>query len=245
MSRERMWHLEGAGNFRDLGGYRTVDGRETRWGRIFRSDTLSGITTQDLATLRSLDIRSVIDLRSPGEIAYTGRGLVEGSAITLIEVGALEDDSPTSGRKSHTSLDDAYWDYLTLGSAKFVRALQELGHSETYPVVLSCFFGKDRTGVLAALVLACVGVPTDAIVDDYVLTATRMPELLRRLQDDQVYRETLEQTPEWKLRASPLTMATFLARIENDFGSAESWALQAGVGENEIRNLRETFLAKS
>jgi protein tyrosine/serine phosphatase len=109
-------------------------------------------------------------------------------------------------------------------------------------VVLSCFFGKDRTGVLAALVLACVGVHTDVIVDDYVLTGTRMPELLRRLKDDRVYRETLEQTPEWKLAASPLTMAAFLARIENDFGGAESWALQAGVGEDQLRNLRETFL---
>jgi len=79
--RARLLPLVGAFNFRDLGGYRVVDGRETRWGTLFRSDSLHELTDADLLTLRELGLSCVIDLRTPAELERTGRGPLAGEAI--------------------------------------------------------------------------------------------------------------------------------------------------------------------
>lgn len=141
-----------------------------------------------------------------------------------------------------TSLDDVYWNYLTRATPRYVRALRELSNPEAYPAVVSCFFGKDRTGVLIALVLACAGVERDAIVDDYALSASRMEITTKRLMKDPVYLEALALTPRWRLAAAPSTMSTFLRRLEEVFGGARSWALNAGLTDQQLDNLRETLL---
>ena len=245
MTHDRLLQLDGALNFRDVGGYTNVEGRVTRWGRLFRSDTLHAITPEDLVTLGDLGIATVIDLRMWGEIVYTGRGLLDGSSIALIETDALRDHFPASSSpasRSDVSLDEVYWRYLTSGSANFVRALQELGRPEAYPVVVGCFFGKDRTGVLVALVLACLGVEPDVIIDDYVLSASRMEYIIERLRTNPVYNQTLNQTPPWRLAASPDTMAAFLARLDEHYGGARAWALRAGVTLAQLENLRTVML---
>ena len=73
-TRERLLPLVGACNFRDLGGYPTVDGRFTRWGKLFRSDTLHELTEEDLELLRQIGLTSIIDLRTKTELERTGRG---------------------------------------------------------------------------------------------------------------------------------------------------------------------------
>jgi len=237
---DRLLLLNGALNFRDLGGYATTGGDVIRWGRLFRSDALYALTPGDLVILRSLDIATVIDLRKQDEIAYTGRGLLAHSPITLIETDVLNEQLPMPSPAAFVdegTLHDVYWRYLTSGSVNFVRALQELARPETYPTVVSCFFGKDRTGVLIALVLSCLGVERDAIVEDYVLSASRMHHLIERLRDDPVYSETLERTPMWRLASTPVTMTTFLVKLDEQFGDARSWALRAGVTPTQLENL--------
>ena len=73
----RLLPLVGAFNFRDLGGYATVDGRHTRWGRVYRSDTLTALSSEDLEILRELGLRTVVDLRTKNETERDGRGLLE------------------------------------------------------------------------------------------------------------------------------------------------------------------------
>ncbi len=245
MAYDRLLPLSGVLNFRDLGGYPTVAGRATRWGRLFRSDALYALTQGDLASLDALDIVTVIDLRTQVEIAYTGRGLLARSPITLIETDASNEHPPmppTATFVDEGSLDEVYWRYLNSESVNFVRALQELGRPEAYPAVISCFFGKDRTGVLAALVLSCLGVKRDAIVEDYALSASRTQRLIERLRDDPVYNETLDRTPTWRLASTPVTMTTFLATLDEQFGGARSWAMGAGVTSTQLENLSAALL---
>jgi len=123
-----------------------------------------------------------------------------------------------------------------------VRALRELGRPEAYPAVVSCFFGKDRTGVLVALVLACIGVESDAIIHDYALSANHMDDIVKRLRTNPVYDETLDRTPAWRLAAPSNTMATFLTRLDEDYGGARSWALRAGLTSTQLENLRTALL---
>ena len=210
---------------------------------MFRSDALHAITAHDLAILHSLDIATIVDLRSSREISSTGRGRLESSSIKFIEVDALsEHSSPIPSRADEVPLHDVYWRYLTTRPERYVFALETLADPGTYPVIVNCFFGKDRTGILVALVLACLDVPRDVIIDDYALSATRMTYIVERLQEDPVYRETLARTPSSRLDASPDTMMNFLDRLEEHFGGARSWALHAGVSSAQLESMRSALL---
>ena len=244
MTNERFISLVGASNFRDLGGYENSEGRTTRWRRLFRSDALYALTAADLTTLQSLDVATVIDLRSPHEIAYTGRGLVDQSPIHVAEINTTPtlEVSMIPSADDAARLDEIYWRYLTTGTVNFVDALRALSRVESYPAVMSCFFGKDRTGVLTALVLACLDVDPELIIEDYALSARTMANLCERLRTDPIYDETLDRTPSWRLAATPDTMAAFLQRLTSEFGGAQSWALHAGVTPTQLDTLRSTML---
>ena len=244
MIHERFIPLVGASNFRDLGGYQNLDGRETRWRRLFRSDALYALTAADLTTLHSLEVATVIDLRSSHEIAYTGHGLLGQSPIHVVETNATPtlDVSMIPPADDSAGLNEIYWRYLTGGAVNFVDALRVLSQVESYPAVMSCFFGKDRTGVLTALVLACLDMDPELIIEDYAQSARSMVNLCERLRTDPIYDETLDQTPSWRLAATPDTMVAFLERLTSEFGGAQSWALQAGVTATQLDSLRSIML---
>ena len=94
--RERLLPLVGASNFRDLGGYPTMDGRRTRWGRLFRSDSLHELTESDLEDLRGIGLKSVIDLRMASKVARRGRDLLEVEPLTYLHASVIDEDSEES-----------------------------------------------------------------------------------------------------------------------------------------------------
>ncbi len=195
--------------------------------------------------IRARGIATVIDLRSRDEIAYTGYGRLTDSGARVVEAADVDGSPPEADRAmvvETTHLDDVYWNYLTVGAPLFVRAFAELGRRETYPAVVSCFFGKDRTGVLVAMVLSCLGVETEAIVADYALSASQMDATVERLRRDSVYRETLDQTPTWRLSARPATMRSLLQRVDSHFGGAREWALRSGVSTAHLEGLQSALL---
>jgi protein-tyrosine phosphatase len=233
-------------NFRDLGGYRTFDGRTTRYGLLYRSEALQDLTDSDLERFRGLGIVTVVDLRSASEIQRTGRGRLANEPVQFVNASVLSDVT-VNGRRDESALDGDYLSrrylrYLEVGSGAFVRAIEVLAVRENYPIVFNCFFGKDRTGVLAALVLGCLGVERQSVVKDYALTATRVPLILNKLRRDPLYRETLEQTDPLVLAASATTMSTFLDDLDKRYGGARSWALGAGVTLRQLDILRDALL---
>jgi protein tyrosine/serine phosphatase len=135
-----------------------------------------------------------------------------------------------------------YLFYLDTGAPAMVHALDEMGKEENYPLVFNCFFGKDRTGVLAALVLSCVGVEHDAVVEDYAFTATRVPLILEKLRRDPVHRDTIDQTDPVLLAANEMTMSRFLDEVDRRFGGARAWAQSAGVPRESLDALRDLLL---
>jgi protein-tyrosine phosphatase len=228
----RLLPLVGAYNFRDLGGYATVDGRVTRWGRLFRSDTLHELTADDLAVLRSLGLAGVIDLRTGVEVAQTGRGLLqcEPVAYAHLSVMAEEKRDPTAARPSLADLDLAsvYLGWLESGRSALVEALTIVGDPAHYPLVFHCAAGKDRTGVLAALVLDIVGVERPTIVEDYALTATRLDLIRARQATDAETAERMVEAPHL-FGAEAKTMENFLDALYRQHGGGREWALAAGV----------------
>jgi protein-tyrosine phosphatase len=235
----------GAHNFRDLGGYPAGDSR-TRWGRLFRSDALHELTEGDIALVRRLGLRSIVDLRTPSEAARTGRGRMANEAVLHLDVSVSQDAHGERGSAPSVSDDDTlvtrYIAYLDAGGDAFVRALRQMADGDNLPMVFHCFFGKDRSGVLAALVLDCLGVERDTVVADYALSAVGMPSLLASLARDPVYRETIDRTPPARLAASAGTMELFLGWLDERYGGAAAWARHAGMPPGELDALRSLLL---
>ncbi|MHB8826416.1 MAG: tyrosine-protein phosphatase [Acidimicrobiales bacterium] len=240
----RVIELEEVFNLRDLGGYPTGDGRSTRWRQLFRSDALHRITTADLDTLTGLGITTVIDLRSQSEIAFAGQGLLLNSAITFVTTHDGDDDRAQDGTmRSVGPLSHRYLDYLA--NERLHIAIKRLADSDCYPAIINCFFGKDRTGVLAALLLEILGVDRSIVISDYALSSSRTGALIARLKEDPLYRETLEQTDPSLLAADPSTMSTFLQAVDERYGGAESWARAGGIVSSDLARLRANLLVRS
>src|ERR1700728_1433729 len=227
----RLLPLIGSYNFRDLGGYPTHDGRLTRWGRLFRSDTLHELTDADIDTLREVGLVSIIDLRTSAELERNGRGLLASEPVRHVHLPVVQEGGAGQGApaEAQEDLPSRYLWYLEVGRANLVSALTMVGDPDSYPMVFHCAAGKDRTGVLAALVLDIVGVERNSIVEDYVLTASRMDLILSRIRGTPDAEARLAEMPQFLLRAEAASMEAFLDGLYESHGGAREWALASGV----------------
>ncbi|EJN15993.1 protein tyrosine/serine phosphatase [Bradyrhizobium sp. YR681] len=168
--------LQGASNFRDLGGYPTIDGRTTRWQHIFRSNHLGQLTTDDIAVVRALGVRSAFDFRGVEErtagVCVVDEIAVHSLPIEPTVVAALRAELARGTLTAPVALEimrESYRNYVRHNTHSF-RAL--FGHllEDRAPLVIHCTAGKDRTGFASALILHALGVGDDVIAEDYLLT---------------------------------------------------------------------------
>ncbi len=189
MDSKRWLPLEGATNFRDIGGYQADDGRRVKWGMVYRSDRLSRLTERDLAQLSQLGLKQLFDLRTPEERANQPNRLPDTDTpeVTTLTIspeanGELE-ELMRAGRiwekidATDISADDTrqvmcrfYRSYVVDHTAEYGSFLRRLAEAGRHPALVHCAAGKDRTGVAAALVLRTLGVSHGQILDDYQLT---------------------------------------------------------------------------
>jgi len=178
----RLVPLNAVHNFRDLGGYPTGDGRTVGWGRLFRADGLYRLTADDLDVIDALGIRTVVDLRSGPEFEQHGRFPLERYPVAFHHLPIIDSTWMASEMPDVDDTEDgaiefltwAYGDMLAQGADRFAHAFGVLAVPGSAPAVFHCAAGKDRTGVLAALILGGLGVHHDTIVDDYALTEAAM-----------------------------------------------------------------------
>jgi protein-tyrosine phosphatase len=250
---ERMLRLDGAGNFRDLGGYRTVDGRWTRWGRVFRSDALHRLSTADQVVVGRLRLRVVYDLRTEEERTRAPSALPAELRRELLTVGgdaahvtALGDLFSPGGPDG--SPDDflvrAYQGMVANDAPTFGRLLRGLATTHGVPALFHCTAGKDRTGMGAALLLSALGVDERTVLDDYALsqawlTERRMARLRPRFTELGMTEDRIHSV----LGAPRHAMATALHALRERHGSIESYLVnQGGVTPDLLETLRSHLL---
>jgi rhodanese-related sulfurtransferase len=241
MDPQRLLPLVGAYNFRDLGGYPTTDSRRTRWGRLFRSDTLNELTEEDVATLRAMGLATVVDLRTPTEVERAGPGPLQRHPIHHLHAPVLTDqgqEDRAAPQLRDGNAGDRYLWYLEGGSAALAEAMVLMTEADRYPLVFHCFAGKDRTGVLAALVLDCIGVERTAIVEDYVLTATRMELIIGRVRRDPLVGDRVDEIPASAFAVLATSMERFLEGLDERHGGARQWALDSGLSTDDLDKLQ-------
>jgi protein-tyrosine phosphatase len=244
---DRRLELEGASNFRDLGGYPARDGRQTRWGVVFRSDALHWLTASDLVALQEYDLRTVLDLRTYEEVARSGPGPLDRQGVGYFHLSVLDREGGESAGVPAPAGDDLaerYLWYLDVGKVALVEALATMADRRHHPVVFHCSAGKDRTGVLSALLLALLGVDHETIVQDYSLTAAAMDRIVARLRQDSRDAARLDAAPPSRLVIDPWTMTRFLQLLEEHHGGALAWSLGAGLDGEAVARLHDLLLVE-
>jgi protein-tyrosine phosphatase len=235
--------LQGASNFRDLGGYPTADGRTTRWRQIFRSNHLGQLTAADIEIVRALGVRSAFDFRGVEEraagVCVVNEIAVHSLPIEPTVVAALRAELARGGLTAPVALElmrESYRNYVHHNTAGF-RSL--FGHllEDRAPLVIHCTAGKDRTGFACALILHTLGVSDDVIAEDYLLTNRyyrRDPNNGSELPDD--VKNVLGT-----VQASFLGAA--FEAIDADYGDLETYLRDGlGLGRPERASLEKRYL---
>jgi protein-tyrosine phosphatase len=247
----RVLDWDGCLNVRDVGGLHTADGRLTRHGALVRSDMLCRLTPAGQQALLDHGIRTIIDLRTPNELARDGDGYAWRLGHSARAAGL---------RYRHLSftagLDDSAWSrmqdsYATAGSREELNRLDLTHHASSIAAVVAaitesppggvavhCHAGKDRTGLVVALCLSVAGVLEDEIADDYALTALNLERLivdwLHQMSSDPDEHERLRRLSVPRREA----MLDTLAFLRASFGSAEEYLIAQGLSERQLAGLR-------
>jgi protein-tyrosine phosphatase len=169
--------LQGASNFRDVGGYRTAGGQRVRRGQVFRSDHLAALTQADVTRLQALGVRHSLDFRGQAECANTPYAIagvervaltIEPTVIARMQALVAQGVVPTT-EETVALMCETYRDFVNRNADTYGRFMKHLLEQPT-PQVFHCTAGKDRTGFAAALLLSALGVDRSTIEHDYLLT---------------------------------------------------------------------------
>jgi protein-tyrosine phosphatase len=246
LSQDRHIVCDGAFNVRDLGGYPTTTGRTVRWHTLYRADGLHRIPAEAAATVAPLGWRTVLDLRTRGEFddgAFAHAAAHGTEVIHLPVIREPWDITAVADAEPADFLASRYLDMLDEGVEALTTAVDLLASRSRLPAVFHCSAGKDRTGVLAALVLSVLGVPDEQIAQDYQLSASAMDKLVAWLVEAHPDRvDHMAQQPTTFLQCPPEAMLTFLEQLRDRFGSAEGYLTTSGVAPEALDRLRDVLL---
>jgi protein-tyrosine phosphatase len=240
--------LQGGSNFRDLGGYRTADGRTVRRGSVFRSAHLGTLTDADRLAIGRLGVRTVVDLRGVGEAAETPHR-IEGLGCRVVGAhiepgvgekirGALADGS-ANPFVMMGFLTDHYRDYPRRCAPGFRTLFATMSDDDHRPLVFHCTAGKDRTGFASALLLTLLGVPWETVMEDYLRTNDLWTGHIGR------YPELDIDTRAAIIEARTPYLEAAFDVVRADYGSPEAFAEKAlGLDAKALDRLRTDLLEK-
>ncbi len=238
---ERHIPLAGTFNLRDVGGYAAAAGVRVRWRTLFRADSLHRLPAEAQEALLARGVRTVIDLRHAGELAVAPHILADAPGVAYHHrslFGEGRELGPTGG-----DLGALYRAVLDRRGAEIAAVFGLLAAPDALPAVVHCTAGKDRTGLIVALLLGVAGVPAATIAEDYALTAQYLvaefwAEARVRAEasghDWEAYQQLLICPPE-------LMLAT-LAYLDERYGGVVPYLLAQGVTAEQIATLRAALL---
>ena len=255
--RQRHLDFSGAKNFRDFGGYQTVDGRTVCWGLLYRSDGLDKLTDADLQRLSSLGLDRVIDFRSEYEKSLGADRLPVDGNIQRVEIPILDASTAAVAQSRDefvaklTTIDSAkfmletYVGFATQFTPEFRHFFYEVEAADGRPVLFHCTAGKDRTGFAAALLLRVLGVPQETVMQDYLLTneyffgGYRWNLMLARLMKGKRFADSLKGF----MRAEAHYLSSAFDAIDREYGSFEKYVCDGiGLSAADIERFKTLYL---
>ena len=244
-SRDLVW--DGCLNVRDLGGHRTVDGGETRFGALVRADSVSQLSEAGWEALTAYGVRTVLDLRGeherdddpPGDLP------VEVLHVPFMEASEAEweaiaeeiEAAATAAPDVATSTRDVYLIFLERFRANVAAALKAVAHAPEGGVVVHCVGGKDRTGLLVAFLLHLAGVPDEEVAADYALSEERLRPRHETWFEAADSEEELERLRRIAQTPKEAMLGVFV-ELERRHGSVEGYLRSTGLTDDELDRLR-------
>jgi len=253
---ERVLPLEGVANFRDIGGYVTDSGKRVRWGRVYRSGSISKPTDADLDHLNSIGLKLICDLRTPEEVEETPDVVPDGA---IYKHTPVDTDNNVARRRRRalsimlrpSKLNDVmremYIDVMIEKNADLIGGiLRDIANPDNLPMVYHCAAGKDRTGIISALLLALLGVPEATIIADYTLS-NRYYEVFsvyaeRNIRHFKVFGISTDDLYPLLIADATLLQQT-LDHIREKYGSIHAYLTnEAGLDDTIIADLKANLL---
>lgn len=252
----RVGHIPFTGcfNFRDLGGRRARDSLTVRAGRLYRADSVHLMTPEDAERARgALGIRTLLDLRSEAEVAAGGRGLLAEAGLRRLHLAfsgrgnapAVVDASTAmapSADRSPEAMSANYLNILELSSGLVLHAVRAITADDALPAVFFCAAGKDRTGVLAAVILGALGVGDEDVVADYVASGDAIVQIIGRLGASPGSPAMYRELPPEHFAPYARTMWTVIDRVRTGYGSFDGYLRSKGLSDRELETLRAALL---
>ena len=252
LTTRRHLDLEGAYNIRDIGGYVTSDGRSIRWRTMLRGDSLHRLPPVSEMALIEHGVRTVIDLRTTAELQSAPDVFVNSSSVRYIHRNILGDVKGSEDSNLQRSIGDAerrlkeiYITALDHRRPMIVDTLGTLAEPNTLPALFHCFAGKDRTGLIAALLLGLVGVPAEVIAEDYAMSSVYLskgyfdPEAAPEIDASGC---TLEEYQREYCYCAPDLMLDTLRHIDKGYGGIEEYVTEGGLDQDQIEMIRKSLL---
>jgi protein-tyrosine phosphatase len=235
--------LAGTWNLRHVGGYPTADGRTTKPYTLMRGDALHRLDDDGQAHLRELCVRTVIDLRRDTE-REVHPDLVEGVGARVVNLPLFDAERGTGATGDLVlSLNDIYRMMVEDRGPAIASVVRELATPGALPAVVHCSVGKDRTGVIVALVLSVVGVPDEVIALDFAATGLFLSSEQRATIIAMIASYGMDEDRAAELLSSdPVLITEVLASVRQNHGSVASYLVAHGVSHEEIEALRRELL---
>lgn len=230
-------------NFRDLGGLPTADGGRTRPCAVYRSATPVFLDRAEAgAFLGTTGIRVRVDLRGRREIAETAHrdSLAAGLRIVHLPFGrsTLRPVHPDPSVR----LAEHYADMLAVSAPAITTAVRHAAGARADPLLVHCTAGKDRTGVVVAVLLDALGVRPAAVVEDYARTREHLTAIRDQTRVLPAWKKRIATLPEEAHTSEPATMEHFLTLLHAHHGGAASWLAAQGFGPADLAALRSALL---
>ncbi|HJD95085.1 MAG TPA: tyrosine-protein phosphatase [Bacteroides togonis] len=249
----RNINIPGIQNFRDLGGYPSYPHHKfVRWGMLYRSGEINRLRKGSLKKLKNLGIRTIIDLRSPEEKMELSKSLEKNFSVVSIPIATGNMEQIINGVQDRSIRSDTVYrivermnrELITKYAAQYRKVFDLLLNEDNYPVVIHCSSGKGRTGIVSALILACLDVNEDKIMEDYRLSNDyfNIPRATRYAYNLPV-RSQEAITTLFSAREDFLNAAK--EEAERQYGNIKTY-LREGIGlsKQEMKHLRNILLTK-
>jgi protein-tyrosine phosphatase len=232
--------VTGTFNVRDLGGYLTPLG-ETRWRRILRADGLHRLDAAGMDALVGEGVATVIDLRHQGETESQPNPFSGNRAVAYHNVSLFDQLAPEPKPGGNVLL-ELYKNALDRRQAAIAEVLTIIADAPPGVVLFHCTAGKDRTGIVSALLLALVGVEATLIAEDYALTGPAIAPMLEEIVAHAVARGADINTFRALLGSEPETMEATIAYLIENYGTVEHYLSGIGLSDGTIDRLRHRLL---
>lgn len=238
----RCLPLAGTHNVRDLGGYRTADGTILPWRRFLRADSLHRLGLGEAERLMDEGLATVIDLRTVDELASAPSPFAAHADVDFLNLPLFDDLAPAALGRAKAKSDDPLLDFYLAAlhrRQEAIRAvLAAMAEARQGAILFNCTAGKDRTGIVAALLLGLAGVARADILHDYAMSAELISDLVAEFLNLSRQRGGDTVAYARMLRSPAGTMDRALASIEGEYGSLPDYLREIGLRPDQIEALR-------